>query len=272
MRLNLPPLPLLLLTAVFFLISCAEHMKVPLIKPEGTELPSSEAVSILKQLKEQDSSVNSFRALADVSMSEKENTARFRQAIVALRPDKIRIETFPGTSFITLFLMAAKDGSAVMLEPGEERAFTAEDPGVLLKKAFKVPLTVPDLIPVLLGRVPSEELEDVAASDIKFDPSRGSLFLAAKKGGIFREIDRGTVLVKHVQYLKKDGSGVRLDVQMFDPVQEGDFIVPSTILVNVPESDLLIELRLGQIRTNQPVNEKLFDIAIPESYSVREID
>lgn len=272
MRLTLPALSLSLMTSVLFLVSCAEHMKVPVIEPGGTELPSLEATAVLKQLKDQDSSINSLRALAEVGVSEKENTAHFRQAIVALRPDKLRLETFPDTSFITLYLVAAKEGSAVMLEPGEGRALTSKDPAVLLRETYKLPLTVRNLISILLGRMPSEELKDVAASGVIFDPSRGSFFLITQKGGTFWEIDRGTMLVKHIQYLKKDGSGVKLDVQIADPVQTAEFIVPSTILVNVPDSDLLIELRLEQEKINQAINENLFDVAIPEEYSVHELD
>ena len=123
------------------------------------ELSADDRAEILIHLKARSSSSTTLRALYRASMQiDGERQPTLRYAVVAHKPDSLRIEILPTTSLYPLALLTSSGGRASYRDHANAEQVNELDERELLARYLHIPLQSSELISLLFGDVPAAYL------------------------------------------------------------------------------------------------------------------
>lgn len=146
-----PRLLLLLLTCCF-LFGCSATIPIPVSR--GT-LQSTTDTSLVKIFFNPRTEPNFVKSLYTVYFKQDEQESlRFRYAISYKNPDKLRIETLPINAFYTLSLFTTSEGKFSLKDLQNNHQETGELSEEVLKKAFGISISIPEILSIIQMKVP----------------------------------------------------------------------------------------------------------------------
>ncbi len=261
--------------AVFFIIlavaACSHAPVVPPPVIAGEKLGSLEKGHLLEKLRAIDMSVQSFRSLYRTRIIDSNEKNSLRQAIVFSKPNRIRIESFPDNSFYTISLLIADDSGATLIDTTDHVAYQARDASSLLKRMLKIPVEASDLMSLILGHIPAQELDRLLSSshsEVYRDPEKHEVHISLEEQEAYWLLDADSLLIKAAQYRSSSSDDVVFSMNTSGEKEESGIEIVSHVTIEMPRDEISIELDNTSLKMNSDVQDSLFLVNIPEGYSV----
>lgn len=274
MRSLQPSHRIFLILSLSLIVGCANRAS-RLSDLPGRDVAEREQAEVLRRLKASGEEIRTFRGLYDVTIDESAGRGRLREAIVFARPDRLRLESFPENSFVTINLTVADDTGALFLDPGEKTAYVARAGAGVLQRMYKLPLEAADLMSLVTGRIPSHEISNehstVAPSEevplVRLDEEEHEFVLRRKDDSAQWRVDSEHFMLKSAEYADAEGQ-VIFRVSTAGSREVDALAIPAQVLLQMPLERTSIELNFQSSKINIAVPDRLFKSDIPADYKV----
>ena len=209
--------------------------------------------------------IRSVRAQAKVKLIGPRGKFGFSEAINAIRPDRLRLDTIG--PFGRVFSVIATDGEGlVFMSPGERRVYTGEPTAENISRFLPFALAVEDVVAVLLGGLPESEL----APSVSYDEEEAALVVRTvnKSGSVsLATFDVRTLDLRRLQIIDPPPRlAAVVDYEGWMPRDGIDF--PSRISIRVPSRDVLMHISFKKVEPNAAIEDIVFRIPAPRGFEI----
>ena len=255
-------IPRILILTLLVVTGCSRGYSVR-PNPSGVRVDQERKAAIQAELRRCASGIETIKG---ISQSKINGQSGVRQVFVARYPNRFRFETFPRSSAYGLNLLLLRDGILTYIDRVEKKALEEKDGVGAMVQAFRLPFRAADLSFMLTGCL-SEDLLQRRGNDFY----RGdALSLVTQDESIFAQFG-------------KRGEGYKLDFAEFRDPLRGSYIakmsfpryrslqgelVPEEIIFESPRYELEGSFSLAQMKLNEPVSDRVFNVSVPSHYSV----
>ena len=203
--------------------------------------------------------VHSLRALAHMRYRDAEGSHSARQALVAARPDRVRVEVM--TSFLgSVFVLTADDGILTAWNRQENTVYRGHASPENLWRYIHVDLPVTELVDIVLGTPP---LRPGPYTQVAFDPQLGAVRL-------WQQLSTGALVVWFseselpVAVEERGIDGQPLWRATFGEYSDvSGFQVATRIGLEAPMWHRSLEMNLNSIDVNPELDGSVFTLRIP---------
>lgn len=256
--------PALTLALGFICAGCAA-VRRPLAVAPPQVLPS--AAQLQAALASRRDAVHSLRALARIRYRDPEGSRSARQAIIAARPDRVRIEV---TSFVgSIFVLTADDGALSAWARQENTVYRGQASPENLWRYIHVELPVSELVDIVLGTPPPRP---GTQAEVSFDPQAGAVRL-------WQRLAAGTLVVWFsesalpVAAEERGADGEPLWRATFAEYRDLDgFPMATRIGLEAPIWHRALEMDLDSIDLNPELDRSVFALRTPPGSKVVTLD
>ncbi|NMC62048.1 MAG: hypothetical protein GYA55_02665 [SAR324 cluster bacterium] len=267
-------LEVIFLLGMFLATSCAPK-QIILPQIQGRALTPEERQVIFNSLQEKFDAVQSAKILYDANFTNRDETQSLRLVAVFEKPEHLRLETFPDTSFLSLQLMVMNGTIVSLIDNTSHKAFLTNNAERLLRRFLKLPIGAADLIAILSGRISATDLKKMRSGEnfnVYANEELGRYLISKGDGDIIWEVNKFSLQVEDVVYRNIFNDEVILRAHCNDIINEGAIQMPSNINIEVPGERLQFDFKARTSRINQTIPENLFEVEIPSGFSVEVID
>jgi hypothetical protein len=162
----------------------------------------------------------------------------------------------------------------VALDTGSKTAYIGKPDAESLSKILSLRLDAKSLIPLIVGRLPEEiytALQDPTKSELRLDLTSKVLRANIQDYKYFLEFDADTLLLKTFQAQDLYHSKLSLQLSYADYKDFAGVKIPSALVLEMPKDQTKIELRLSAPTLNQKLEERFFDLKVPEGYQSKKL-
>jgi hypothetical protein len=228
-------------------------------------LPS--AAQLNAALQARHDAVHSLRALAHLDYSDPQESNTSRQAIVAARPDQLRIEVL--SVFGTLFVLTAADGAMAAYARQENTVYRGRASSANLQRYARLWIPLDDLIDLILATPPPRH---AVQERVSFDTQVGAVRL-------WRGLDDGAQVIWFseaalpiaTEELAADGSA-RWHAAYDAYVERGGVPIATDIRLELPAQQRTLRLTLDEVDVNPALEQSIFALQAPLGSKVVNLD
>lgn len=240
---------LLLFSGFVFLFGCA-----PLLEPQWTEIPSAE--DLLNRLEQQSGRYTSLDAAASVNFTAREKYYPSQQFLLLERPNRLRADVLTGFGQLVMQLSSDGGNFAVFLNntvPGRYLYGPANYANI--SRFTRIPLALEDLLALLLY-APSL----IAYTDSHVTVGSDYLQLVLTNSWQRQELTFDKrLLLSGCRYYSKNG--LRLSV-IYEQIY-GEEQFPRKVKIEAPLDDIRVTLEYSELKLNEPIDPKQFQLEKP---------
>ncbi|MBN2645302.1 MAG: DUF4292 domain-containing protein [Desulfuromonadaceae bacterium] len=225
---------------------------VGMAPPAPTALELSDTQ--MRQIVQQRMALQSWQGLASVHCTwlDGRSTSSATQALHVQRPNRLRVEVF-GVFGQQLMLMAASGSHMAAYVPSQQTFYSGLPSRERVEHFTGVPLTVPELVALLLGQLPEMvwRLATVRAQgqSLIYDVGAGEFYQVQFENGMIRTI-----------------TCLRLGQTVYEACYEqpdADNSFPRQLTLQVPDRGLTVQVKLEGLDLNPQLDEALFELTSP---------
>jgi outer membrane biogenesis lipoprotein LolB len=254
----------LTLTVGSICAGCAAVRRPAVVVPPQV-LPS--AAQLEAALTSRREAVHSLRALARIRYRDPDGSHSARQAIIAARPDRVRIEV---TTFVgSIFVLTSDDGALTAWERQENTVYRGQASPENLWRYIHVELPVSELVDIVLGTPPPRP---GAQAEVSFDSQAGSVRL-------WQRLAAGALVVWFseselpVAAEERGADGQPLWRATFGEYRDLDgFPMATRIGLEAPIWHRALEMDLDSIDLNPELDRSVFALQTPPGSKVVTLD
>ena len=248
----------LFIALVLFSSGCFTTMQPP-VRPRGEILVGEERAAFLKELRDRRAKVKSARALLRAMVKQNEERYRYRYALAFTDPDFLRLDVLPLNNAFPLGVFAATEKRQVLLQVPEKKAIVSESYTNLLERVTGLPLPEKDFPWLVLGILPVTDEYDLTREDGKL------VFLSKNKRyrAVMTEPD-----LQMTSLEIRDPFQEQLHAQITYEYGTDAGAMPRKLLLSFPRYEAEGNIRITSLTMNPELQESLFELLIPEDYSV----
>jgi len=212
------------------------------------------------------SELTSFRGLFSTTARRGDETSSFRQAIVFVHPESLRVEALPSQGALSLHLLVSQRGLVTVIIPGEKRAVRGASSTALFRQHLDLPFREGELMALVSGRV------ERSAFDSKSETRCGENECTVQRldGRYVWRFERTSARLLSVSIRDPLKLVERIRVRYADFKEFGGVELPTRITLELVDDGVAIDLEASMVKVNQPIPSALFEVAIPADYSVKE--
>ena len=239
---------LLLAGVLLALSACVPPTPPPVSEP-------FDAARLLRKLEAANSAFHSLSGEAKVHLENKERSFSARQVLFVREPADFRSETL--NPFGQPVLSLASDGSELsIMVPGEGHFYRGPATPANLERFTRLPLALPELVEILLYRVPVFEFANSEAG--LGEDGRPYLRLLSSDNRV-QEFRFDTALNPTAASYEADG-------KMVLKITFGDFsgsnpVFPQQVEIEVPSSGTRVSINYSDLRLNEAIPDERFVLA-----------
>jgi hypothetical protein len=261
---------LLLIFLILFLGGCAHDPLTP-VKGAGSRISPQEALTAIDI---RDGRKGLMKAVAQVVVNTEEGRYPLKLAIIAAKPDSLRLEAIPIIGLPNFFL-SIHNGLMKVYLPQKGEYYVGPATIDNIKTFFPIQLAVPDLVALLMGCRPAIASEDTLL--------RGSpegefyrLDIMTRDNKVWQSlwIDPESLFLTHLDSFGKDGE-LLVKVYFDEYFKDNEAFMPSRIRFQMPGKDeRSISLRYDGA-TFAPLTdetERIFDLPVPAGVKTITLD
>lgn len=231
----------LLVTLSFYLTGCAT-----VAKPPAPELPTPqwESAKLIEAISQRREQFRSLRALARINYSGPEGKHSFDEAVLVVRPDRLRLETL--TMLGAILIVTANDKEIIGYHPREGVLVRGQSTKANLLRYTQIPLELDEITSLLAGLPP------VDASG----PWRqeGNSLIFSSNGRLKDAVAFESPQPVPTQWQRFNGSGaVELTAHFSDYIATPVGLFPSKINVDAPLQSKKLEIRFQEPELNATI-------------------
>ena len=254
---------MVVVVAVTMWTGCAARRPLGPVAPAA--LPAAaELQAVLAQRRE---AVRSLRALAHIHYRAPEESNSSRDAIIAARPDRLRVEVL--SLFGSVFVLAADEGLLTAYARQENTVYRGHASPENLWRYVRLTLPVNVLVDIILGTPPPQP---AAGGQVSFDPASGSIRLREEMAQGVRVVWFSPAQLP----LGTEAQGVDGRTQWratFGGYEDRAGVALAThIALEVPEWQRSLEIALEDIDLNPQLDPAVFAVQIPPGCKVVDLD
>ena len=258
------------LIVVTLLSSCTP--RVPRIPFDGTIASTSLTATIREKLTARDGELTSLRALADAEISDtghggSQGVAHLREAVVFVKPDKLRLEILPTQGAYALSLLVTNNGSLTYLEPPEKRAVRGSESERVIYSILKLAVGERELMSLLTGRIPPRYLSKEGGAALLVSRDSSSYLLSRGDGAEDFEIDSESLFLKRVTFRSRFNDSLVGEIT-YSSVGNSTPPLPREVSIESAGLKQRIHLTWSVIKPNVVVPDSLFEVGIPSDFRV----
>ena len=236
----------LLITLSFYLTGCAT-----VAKPPAPELPTPqwESAKLIEAISQRREQFRSLRALARINYSGPEGKHSFDEAVLVVRPDRLRLETL--TMLGAILIVTANDKEIIGYHPREGVLVRGQSTKANLLRYTQIPLELDEITSLLAGLPP------VDASG----PWRqeGNSLIFSPNGRLKDAVAFESPQLVPTQWQRFNGSGaVELTAHFSDYIATPVGLFPSKINVDAPLQSKKLEIRFQEPELNATIPAESF--------------
>lgn len=239
--------------AVAALAGCATRSALP-AAPAPTALPS--AATLAAALDARRAALQSLRAWARLSYDSPEGARHAKQLLVVERPNRLRLEIF--SPFGAVFVLTTTDGRLAAWDRGEATVYRGVASAENLDRYAQVDLPVPTAVDLLLATPPLTGTGGVVSAD----GASIKLWQETSGGVCATWFAAGSLEPQRVEHQAPDGS-VLLRTSYDDWTAVDALRVPTTLTIELPDTQRRIGIALSEIEVNPPLPSSVFALATP---------
>jgi hypothetical protein len=240
-------LPIFRVALLAFLAGCAT---VP-VQPLPTEAPTQrwERAQMLDALAQRREQFQSLRALARVNYSGPDGKNGFQEAVLVVRPDRLRLETLSMLGAILIVTVNSKE--IVGYHPREGLYVHGQRSRANLQKYTQIPLELDEITALLLG-LPPVDPRAPAQQD-------GNALVFASASGRKDRVSFESNQPVPTKWERLDGRGqIELSATFTDHIQTPAGPFPSKIVIDSPQQKKRLEIRYQEPELNASIAADLF--------------
>lgn len=240
----------------------------------GRPLDTSEKQILFEKIHARESELKSLRALYSFEVSEKGKKNRLRQAIIFEKPESLRLETFPETSFLSLQLTVLRGQIGSFIDSSAHQAYLANNTEKLLSRFYKLPLAPGDLMGLLSGRTPEKEIERMRWGEeyeVRLDDKAGRFLISRNDGNFIWVLRKDSLLLEEAIYRNIFDDSVILHAKMDDIRYVDTIPLPHKVSFYLAADDIALELTAQTFKVNRDISPLLFEVQIPEDFSIENL-
>lgn len=254
-----------LLMVSMLVAACVPGGKAPI--PGRTPLSAEAENQLLNRLQDSSDWFRSLDGIARVHVVWQGKSTSTTQALLAEKPDLLRVETLNPFGFGSPLMVMATDGTdmAVMI-PAEGLMFRGAASSQNLQRFTKLPLRLTDLVHLLLYQVPMIPEADRSGS-VGAD---GDSLIQLHGADDFRQelrFDPERRLVASTYY-RGDELTLRVGYSDFSA---GEHPFPHAAVVEMPQQQAVASLTFSELTTNVASEPWRFRLSTPSGYQERPI-
>lgn len=215
------------------------------------------AESLDQALSSRESALKSFRALGSVSYTGRGEKGSFQSAIVVERPNKIRVEAL--SPFGAVWILTYDGKELVRLDTRAGVRQRGEGTEERMRAHLKLPMTVNDLIHILMGLPPQRDFSGPYRDPV-YDPALGATRIARpfSQNGEQR-IWLSSLEEPPVRIEEEDRSGIFFRADFLHPVNDGGLSFPTEINVFFPRELIRVRILYKTPELNPSLSKAVFE-------------
>lgn len=192
---------------------------------------------------------------------------RLRHLLMAEKPDKFRIETFPPNAFYALGVLIGNGGRVISLDPGHKEAWQGDNASSLIHTALRVPVNEKELVSLITGAAGAA----VSSSDgnqLSLSPDGQHVTWSDATASRFWRLRADNLQLSEVYFQDEIGGRAALYVKYLEFKEFNGCTLPTSIEILLPKDKLTISMELGKITANASIEPSYFDLKIPQGFSI----
>ena len=233
--------------------------------PAPSSLPS--AAELQAALAARRAALHSLRGIAHLRYRSPEESSSSREAIIVARPDRLRVEVL--SMFGSLFVLTAEHGTMMAYARQEDTVYQGQASSENLWRYARLALPVSDIVDIVLGTPP---LRQVRRARVSFDDRSGWVRLDQESDDAaqivwFNELQMPTAA-------EERGSDGRpcWRARFDDYESNAGLSVATRIRLESPAVSRTMEIALGDVDVNPPLERSAFTFPIPPGSKVVDLD
>ncbi len=244
------------------LSGCPRRQPRSAIETEGLT-----ARRLIRAISESRSRLQSLRAEAVIDVRGRGRRFKMRGAVAVSRPALLRIDTESVLGSPLSILVS--DGNAFRLwDMDEGRVVAGRATAANLSRLLPVPLDGIELAQAFLGQPPllpwaTSRLEPAGPGTVKLE-------LCNKRQCQRMFVDTRTMLPESVRMER--GGKAEWRLYLYAVKKLGGIAVPTMLEFEMPPEDVRVKVRLKSVEVNPPLERALFELSVPESTPVENLD
>lgn len=203
--------------------------------------------------------------VAKVRLQTAERTVNITQVVIAVVPDRLRVETL--SPFGTPLMVLATDGTDLGISiPGDNVFYVGRATPENFSRFARLPLSPADLVDMLLARPPVIAYQSLATFLFPGNGYQVDLTAGESVQRLFFDLDRH---LREVDYLVDNVLQLSLSYDAFDPEHQG---LPRQIELDLPRQKIHASLSFKEIATAQVYRDELFTLTPPAGAAIMQLD
>jgi hypothetical protein len=176
----------------------------------------------------------------------------------------LRIEALPPHGALALYILIARSGEITALIPPERRAARGASSTALFRRYLDLPFREAEIMAIIAGELEADALR--GGGEVRCGV--GECTFQRKDRRYSWRFDKVTGALSGVTLRDplKLRERVRVTYDDYRPV--GERFLPGFIRVELIEDGVVIELSAAMLSADQPINPRVFEVAIPADYSL----
>lgn len=247
------------------ILGCRVSPPPPRWQPDDLPVAAAEAARLRALVLAASDQIISFRGLFGLHIRRGDEHAAFRQAIVFVRPDRLRIEALPPTGAVSLHLLVANRGTVVSLDPTVKEAAVGPSSTAVFRRFLNLPFREGEIMALVAGRVEPGTLDD--SSDVRC--GQAECTIARANGRHVWRVDRTSGEIRSVRLSDPLQGKARVEVLYTAYADVGGVRIPSALTFRLPNDGVDLELTYRTGSVNTPIPDRLFELTIPSDYTRR---
>ncbi len=252
-------IPVLLLCA-----GCAAT-RPPTPRPAPSNLPP--AAELQAALAARRDALHSLRGIAHLRYRSPEESSSSREAIIVARPDRLRVEVL--SMFGALFVLTAEHGTMTAYARQEDTVYQGRASTENLWRYARLALPVSDIVDIVLGTPP---LRQARRAHVSFEDSTGWVRLDQESDDWMQVVWFNDLQLPTAAE-ESDSDGRPCWRARFDDYESrAGLSVATRIRLESPAASRTMEIALGDVDVNPPLDRSAFTFPIPPGSKVVDLD
>lgn len=240
------------------------------------DLPSKSASmdrsqDLIAKIKDRANQLATYRVFGVARNKIGDETYRVRYLFVSRAPTSLRFESFPMNSGIAMTALKSDGSNSIFLDLAPEIVYMGRTQDSLMKKVLGVPVPPSDVIYLLAGLVPLNELEG-SSKPVIFE-SENSVWLRSANEQRVYELDPQTLNLRRLTVFKSNKKTLIWQA-MWEGYSESDGgdSIPTQMSIELPAADYLGTFNWRIAEYNPDLSPELFDPTPPPGWQIKNLD
>lgn|GEM_PF-4016171 len=253
----------------FLLAGCsAKHVHLDL---PSNSAPTERSRELLLKIKDKANQLATYRVFGVARNKIGDDTYRVRYLFVARAPSNLRFESFPMNSGMAMTALKSDGGNSIFLDLAPEIIYVGRSKDSLMKKVLGVPVPPNDVIYLLAGIVPLNELEG-RSNPVIFE-SEESVWLRSDNQQRVYELDPKTLNLRKLTVFKSNKKTLVWQA-LWDGYSESEIgdSIPTQMTIELPAADYFGTFNWRIAEYNPELSPDLFDTTPPVGWEIKNLD